>query len=100
MSDILPIAAASGAAGIVGAGLGALGAIYARGRADGRRDEVIDRHEKRLEDGTQKMAAIREATVATDKALAVLAETVKGVACDVEETRDLVREIAGKRRGA
>ena len=98
MSDVtVPIVAAISA--VIGSGAGAFAAIYARGRSDGRRDEVIERHERRLDDGTAKMTVIREQATATDKALAVLAETVRGVACDVEETRDLVREIAGKRRG-
>lgn len=101
MSDIslATLAAASGITGVAGGLIGAATAIYARGRADGRRDEVIDRHEKRLEDGTQKLRALEVGAAANDKALAVLATKMDAVAASVDETRELVRDMAGRRRG-
>lgn len=96
-STLLPIAAASGVAGIVGGVLGAAAAIYARGRADGRRDQVIDDHGKRLDAGSIKIQALEVQGAGADKALAVLSTKMDAIGNTVDETRELVRDLAKRR---
>jgi hypothetical protein len=93
----MEIAAVAGASSIVGAAIGAAATIYARGRADGKRDEVIDRHERRLDDGAQKIAAIGSTALANDKALAVLGAKVDSLTEAVCEVREMVRDLAKRR---
>lgn len=93
----LPFAAASAAAGLTGAALGGLGVLYARGRSDGARDEVIAQHGRALTEHAASIAALTKEHAVCSVTLAVLAQKVDGIALSVEETRDLVRDLSKRR---
>ena len=99
MSDI-SIAAAS--AGLLGAVLGVATTLYASGRAGGKRDEIIDGHERRI-NAMRDSVKILERGQAEDRAemrerFARMESTLESVKEAAEETRGDVRQLAGGKR--
>lgn len=94
------LAIAATLSGLAGAVLGGLGVIYTRGRSDGRRDEVIEGHERRLNSMREKVQKLEDDSRKTGEAVARLEEKVDGIKEATEETRGYVRQLVagqGKR---
>lgn len=99
MADIsLPAAAGiSAAVGLVTGVGGALAAIYARGRADGKRDQRLDDHDRRLSTHGEAIGQIRAEGHDTAKAVSGLASEVKAVGRTVDAIYAMLNGGGGRK---
>lgn len=90
------VAVLSGASGV-------LATLYARGRADGHRDHVIEDHDRRLASGANRMDRIEEAArdhadraSRGDQAVARLEAKVDALKESLDELRADVRQLVSR----
>ena len=108
MPDISPTAIAA-AAGLLGSALGGLGVIYARGRSDERIERRVGHLEVRQEEDRRvtheridrnntRVDRIAETVEETRRELAAVKSTVDSISEAAFETREMVRDLVGRRK--
>jgi hypothetical protein len=92
------IAVASGLAALAGGIMGAVAAIYARGRSDGARDASHDLHGKQLSEVTNRVSDLEKRSAEHEKSHAVLVERVTTSIERTQEVLEIVRRLETKER--
>lgn len=97
-SNPVTIAVASGLAALAGAVMGAVAAIYARGRADGARDASQETQSKHLSEVTNRVRVLEDRAAEHEKSHAVLVERVNTSIERTQEVLEIVRRLETKER--
>lgn len=92
MTDIT-LTAVVGMTALVSAAGGSFATIYTRGRTDGRRDERIDGHERRIEAMRERVQKLEAGQASADTCIARLEEKVDSLKDTAEDTKRLVLQL-------